>query len=99
MKKITLLFIVAILSCFLFSSASANDLASFFFKQYDCTKGKPNLYTDTFDAVPREAVLRVENGSGEKLKIRVSSAEIRLIRSRFQLLHLLQPIFPTSTRS
>lgn len=78
MKKITLLFILSILTCFLLSSASANYLNPLFSKQYERTKGKPNVYTDIFDAVPGDAVLRVENGSGEQVKTRVSNAEIWL---------------------
>jgi hypothetical protein len=77
-KKITLLFIISILGCFLLSSASAGDLNSLFSKQYDRTKGKPNVYSDTFEALPGQALLLVENGLGDNSGTRISSAEIWL---------------------
>jgi len=77
-KKITLLFIVLISGCFLLSSASADNLAPLFSKQYDRTKGKPNVYSNTFYAVPGEAVLLVENGNGKNLRTMLNRAEIWL---------------------
>ena len=82
MKKITLLFILSILTCFLLSSASANYLNPLFSKQYESTKGKPNVYTDIFDAVPGNAVLLVENGNGENLRTMLNKAEIWLNGTR-----------------
>ncbi len=76
MKKITLLFIVALLNfIYLCSAVSAADAAFFFYKQHDGASEKPNFYTDTFNAVPGQALLRVENGGGEDLSTRNSSAE------------------------
>ncbi|MCI5137915.1 MAG: hypothetical protein D3922_05780, partial [Candidatus Electrothrix sp. AR1] len=78
MKKITLLFTVSILGCFLLSFASAGNRTFLFSKQYDRTKGKPDVYSNTFNAVPGKALLLVENGLGNDSGSRISSAEIRL---------------------
>jgi hypothetical protein len=69
--------IVVLLLSFLFSAAfAANDSVVFGPKRYDRLKGKPTIYTDTFQGCKERgrAVLRITNGDARDTRIK--SAEI-----------------------
>lgn len=67
--------ILAILFIFsaIFSPAFATEVTVFGPTQYVRTTGPPNVYTDTFSALPKEGTLIIENGD-EDGKHRVTSA-------------------------
>ena len=80
MKKTIMITLFLLLSLFLgTSSAVAGEVTLFGPKQYVRTTGTPNVYTDTFSAIPGEAKLTVKNGNwdgSERITDAISSASV-----------------------
>jgi len=80
MKKTIRITLFLLLSLFLgTSSAVAGEVTLFGPKQYVRTTGTPNVYTDTFSAIPGEAKLTVKNGNwdgSERITDAISSASV-----------------------
>jgi|GEM_PF-330433 len=86
MKRLSLLSLKYCLFLFLFSLVAlslvqASEIGAFGPKKYIRTKGKPNIYTNTFSATVGTAVLRIYNGLEDKKPNkdnRVTSGVVRL---------------------
>ena len=74
MKKATIITLFLLLGLFL-GTASAGEATLFGPKQYLRTTGSPNVYSDTFSAIPGQGVLIVRNGDADGGH-RVTSAEV-----------------------
>ncbi|MBW2610545.1 MAG: hypothetical protein JRC68_09405, partial [Deltaproteobacteria bacterium] len=61
MKKSILMALAFLFGIFV-SASFAVDVNMFGPKQYVRTKGAPNVYTDTFSALPKEGRLGIKNG-------------------------------------
>ena len=78
MKK-TVWVTLCLLLCLFVSTSFADEIAVFGPNEYERTTGAPNVYTDTFTAVPGEGMLMVRNGAlnGEnRITDAISSAAI-----------------------